>query len=162
MAEPKAEERGTLRGPPLFRSAGGGHKGHKSPKRAVAFSRFTSGQTEVRGSQAGTTTSARRVEALTMTPLMVARMKERGMHDIYGPQRTTKSHPCKTPGQRVHGWSGGIRDGRTNLPSLLHDQEAPRSAEVTKHLLRGFMVAARGVFMVATELPSLLARRRMN
>ena len=67
------------------------------------------------------------------------------MHDIYEPQRTRKSHPCKTPGQRVHGWPGGIHDERTDSLSLLHDQDAKRSAEATKHQLRGFMVAARGV-----------------
>ena len=67
------------------------------------------------------------------------------MHDIYDPQRTRKSHPCKTPGQRVHGWPGGIHDERTNSLSLLHDPDAKRSAEATKHQLRGFMVPARRV-----------------
>ena len=67
------------------------------------------------------------------------------MHDIYDPQRTRKSHRCKTPGQRVHGWPGGIHDERTDSLSLLHDQDATQSAEATKHQLRGFMVPARGV-----------------
>jgi hypothetical protein len=67
------------------------------------------------------------------------------MHDIYEPQRTRKSHPCKTPGQRVHGWPGGIHDERTDSLSLLHDPDAKRSAEATKHQLRGFMVPARRV-----------------
>jgi hypothetical protein len=148
MAEPKAEERGTLRGPPLFRSAGDGHKwqhntsGLRARPRCV---RLTSLQTEVRGFLARTTTTARRVEALTAAPLMAVRTKEIGMHDIYDPQRTRKSHPCKTPGQRVHGWPGGIHDGTTNSPSLLHDQDAQRWAEETKHQLRGFMVPARRV-----------------
>ena len=67
------------------------------------------------------------------------------MHDIYEPQRTRKSHPGKTPGQRVHGWPGGIHDERTDSLSLLHDPDAKRSAEATKHQLRGFMVPARRV-----------------
>jgi hypothetical protein len=67
------------------------------------------------------------------------------MYDTYDPQRTRKSHPCKTPGERVHGRPGGIHDGRPNSLSLLHDQDAKRSVEVTRHQLRGFMVAARGV-----------------
>ena len=67
------------------------------------------------------------------------------MHDIYEPQRTRKSHPCKTPGQRVHGWPGGIHDERTHSRSLLHDQDAKRSAQATEHQLRGFMVPARRV-----------------
>jgi hypothetical protein len=37
MAEPRAEERGTLRGPPLFRSAGDGRKAHKSSTHVVAL-----------------------------------------------------------------------------------------------------------------------------
>jgi hypothetical protein len=67
------------------------------------------------------------------------------MHKSFDPQRTRKSRLDKTPGQRVHGWFGGIHDGRTNSPSLLHDHEAERSAIATKHQLRGFMVANRGV-----------------
>jgi hypothetical protein len=67
------------------------------------------------------------------------------MHDIYEPQRTRNLHPCKTPGQRVHGWPGGIHDERTDSLSLLHDPDAKRSAEATKHQLRGFMVPARRV-----------------
>jgi hypothetical protein len=143
MAEPTAEERGTLRGPPLFRHTGGGHKGHKSPAGARAL--FAVAPDGERGFLARTTTTNRRVEALTVAPLMAARMKERALHEIYEPQRTRKSHPGETPGQRVHGWSGGINDERTNSLSLLHDQDARRWAEVTKHQLRGFMVAARGV-----------------
>jgi hypothetical protein len=67
------------------------------------------------------------------------------MHEIYEPQRTRKSHPGKTPGQRVHGWPRGIHDERTDSLSLLHDREATRLVEATKHQLRGFMVAGRGV-----------------
>jgi hypothetical protein len=67
------------------------------------------------------------------------------MHDIYDPQRTRKLHRCKTPGQRVHGWPAGIHDERTDSLSLLHDQDAKRSAEAPKHQLRGFMVPARRV-----------------
>jgi hypothetical protein len=67
------------------------------------------------------------------------------MHDISDPQSTRKSHLCKTPGRRVHGWRGGIHDGRTDSLSLLHDPDAKRSAEATKHQLRGFMVPARRV-----------------
>jgi hypothetical protein len=67
------------------------------------------------------------------------------MHETYEPQRTRKSHPGKTPGQRVHGWPGGINDGSTNSLSLLNNQDARRWAEVTKHQLRGFMVPARRV-----------------
>jgi hypothetical protein len=144
MAEPKAEERGTLRGPPLFRSAGGDHKGHKSPKRAVALfvvarerEHAASWQTPQRPS------GARR--QLTAAPLMAVRTKERGMHDIYEPQRTRNLYPSKTPGQRVHGWPGGIHDERTDSLSLLPDPDAKRSAEATKHQLRGFMVPARRV-----------------
>jgi len=84
-------------------------------------------------------------EALTAAPFMAAQMKEIGMHDIYDPQRTRNLHRYKTPGQRVHGWPGGIHDERTDSLSLLHDPDAKRSAEATKHQLRGFMVAARGV-----------------
>jgi hypothetical protein len=140
MAEPNAEKRGTLRGPPLFRHTGGGHK---SPTHVVAL--FAFAREGIRGFLASATTTVRRVEALTVVPLMVARMKERGMHEIYEPQRTRKSHPGKTPGQRVHGWPGGIHDGRTNSLSLLHDQDARRWAEVTKHQFKGFMVPERGV-----------------
>jgi hypothetical protein len=61
------------------------------------------------------------------------------MHDIYDPRRT------RTPGQRVHGGPGGLHDERTDSLSLLHDPDAKRSAEATKHQLRGFMVAARRV-----------------
>jgi len=67
------------------------------------------------------------------------------MHRTDAPQRSRKSHPCKTPGQRVHGWAGEIHDGKTNSLSLLHDHDAKRAVEVTKHQFRGFMVAARGV-----------------
>jgi hypothetical protein len=143
MAEPRAEERGTLRGPPLFRSAGDGRKGHKSPRHGVAQSAVE--QEEVRGFLASATTTVRRVEALTVAPLMAVRTKELGMHETYEPQRTRKSHPGKTPGQRVHGWPGGINDGSTNSLSLLNNQDARRWAEVTKHQLRGFMVPARRV-----------------
>jgi hypothetical protein len=67
------------------------------------------------------------------------------MHDIYDPQRTRNLHRYKTPGQRVHGWPGAIHDERTDSLSLLHDPDSKRSAEATKHQLRGFMVPARGV-----------------
>ena len=67
------------------------------------------------------------------------------MHDIYDPQRTRNLRRYKTPGQRVHGWPGGIHDERTDSLSLLHDPDAKRSAEATKHQLRGFMVPARRV-----------------
>jgi len=143
MAEPRAEKRGTLRGPPLFRHTGGGYKGHKSPTHVVAL--FAVAREGIRGFSASATTTARRVEALTVTPLIAVRTKERGMHDIYDPQRTRNLHPCKTPGQRVHGWPGGIQDGTTNSLCPIHDRAARRSAEETKHQLRGFMVPARGV-----------------
>ena len=80
-----------------------------------------------------------------MAPLMAVRMKEIGMHDTFDPQRTKKLHGHKTPGQRVHGWPGGIHDERTDSLSPLHDPDAKRSAEATKHQLRGFMVLARRV-----------------
>ncbi len=143
MAEPKAEERGTLRGPPLFRHSGGGHKWHKSPTHVVAL--FAVAREEIRGFLASATTTVRRVEALTVAPLMAVRTKEIGMHDVYDPQRTRNLHRYKTPGQRVHGWPGGIHDERTDSLSLLHDPDAKRSAEATKHQLRGFMVPARRV-----------------
>jgi hypothetical protein len=67
------------------------------------------------------------------------------MHDICDPQRTRNLHRYETPGQRVHGWFGGINDGSTNSLSLLNDKNARRSAESTKHQRRGFMVRARRV-----------------
>jgi hypothetical protein len=67
------------------------------------------------------------------------------MHEIYEPQRTRKSHPGKTPGQRVHCWPGGIHDERTDSLSLLHDPDSKRLAEATKVQFRGFMVPARRV-----------------
>jgi hypothetical protein len=67
------------------------------------------------------------------------------MHDTFDPQRTKKLHGHKTPGQRVHGWPGGIHDERTDSPILLHDPDAKRSSESTKHQIKGFMVPARGV-----------------
>ena len=67
------------------------------------------------------------------------------MYDIYDPQRTRNVHRYKTPGQRVHGWPGVIHDERTDSLSPLHDPDAKRSAEATKHQLRGFMVPARRV-----------------
>ena len=67
------------------------------------------------------------------------------MHDIYDPQTARRWHLDKTPGQRVHGWPGEIDDGTTNSLCPIHDRDARRSAEVTKHQLRGFMVPARGV-----------------
>jgi hypothetical protein len=67
------------------------------------------------------------------------------MHDIYDPQRTRNLQRYKAPGQRVHGWPGGMHDERTDSLSLLHDQDAKRSAEAKKHQLRGFMVPARRV-----------------
>ena len=67
------------------------------------------------------------------------------MHDIYDPQRTRNLRRYKTPGQRVHGWPGVIHDERTDSLSPLHDPDAKRSAEATKHQLRGFMVPARRV-----------------
>ena len=88
MAEPKAEKRGTLRGPPLFRMPGDGHKGHKSPTHVVAL--FAVAARGIRGFLASATTTVRRVEALTVAPLMAVRTKEIGMHDIYDPQRTRK------------------------------------------------------------------------
>jgi hypothetical protein len=142
MAEPRAE-RGTLRGPPLFRHSGGGHKGHKSPTHVVAL--FVVAPEGIRGFLASGTTTVRRVEALTAAPFMAAQMKERGMHDIYDPQTARKWHLDKTPGQRVHGWPGGIHDGTTNSPNPIHDQDAKRSAEATKHQFKGFMVPERGV-----------------
>jgi len=143
MAEPRAEERGTLRGPPLFRHTDGGHEGHKSPTHGVAQSAVA--QEEVCGFLASATTTVRRVEALTVAPRMAVRTKEIGMHDIYDPQRTRHLHRYKAPGQRVHGWPGGIQDGTTNSLCPIHDRAARRSAEETKHQLRGFMVPARGV-----------------
>jgi hypothetical protein len=143
MAEPRAEERGTLRGPPLFRGAGDGRKGHKSPMHGVAQSAVA--QEGIRGFCASATTALRRVEALTVEPLMAVRTKEIGMHDIYEPQRTRSLRRYKTPGQRVHGGPGGIHDERTDSPTLLHDPDAKRSAEATKHQLRAFMVPARRV-----------------
>jgi hypothetical protein len=97
------------------------------------------------GFLASATTTVRRVEALTVAPLMAVRTKEICMHDIYDPQRTRNLHRYKTPGQRVHGWPGGIHEERTDSLSLLHDPDAKRSAEATKHQLRGFMVPARRV-----------------
>ena len=79
---------------------------------------------------------------------MAVGTKEIGMHDIYDPQRTGNLHRYKTPGQRVHGWPGGIHDERTDSLSLLHDPDAKRSAEATKHQLRGFMVGTLKGFMV--------------
>ena len=143
MAEPRAEKRGTLRGPPLFRHTGGGLKGHKSPTHGVAQSAVA--QEEVRGFLASATTTVRRLEALTVAPLMAVRTEEIGMHDIYDPQRTRNLRRYKTPGQRIRGWPGGIHDERTHSRSLLHDPDAKRSAEATKHQLRGFMVPARRV-----------------
>jgi hypothetical protein len=67
------------------------------------------------------------------------------MHDTFDPKRTKKLHGHKTPGQRVHGWPGGIHDERTDSLSLLHDPDSKRSAEATKHQLRGFMVPMRRV-----------------
>jgi hypothetical protein len=64
MAEPNAEERGTLRGPPLFRHSGDGHKGHKSPTHAVAL--FAIAPEGIRGFLASATTTVMRVEALTV------------------------------------------------------------------------------------------------
>ena len=143
MAEPKAERRGTLRGPPLFRSAADGRNGHESPTHVVAL--IVVAREGIRGFLASATTAGRRVEALTVAPLMAVRTKERGMHDIYDPQRTRDLHRYKSPGQRVHGWPGGIHDGTTNSLCPIHDRAARRSAEETKHQLRGFMVPARGV-----------------
>ena len=99
----------------------------------------------IRGFSVSTTTTVRRVEALTQAPLMAVRTKEIGMHDIYDSQRTRNLHRYKTPGQRVHGWPGQIHDERTDSLSLFHDPAAKRSAEETKHQPRGFMVAARRV-----------------
>lgn len=143
MAEPRAEKRGTFRGPPLFRSAGDGRKGHKSPTHGVAL--FVVAREDKRGFLASATTTVRRAKAFTVAPLMALSTKERGMHDIYDPQRTRNAHRYKTPGQRVHGWPGGIHDERTASLSLPHDQDAKRSAEATKHQIRGFMVSARRV-----------------
>jgi hypothetical protein len=145
MAEPKAEERGTLRGPPLFRSAGDGRKGHKSPTRTLVLFAPTSRQADVRSLLARTTTTGMCAEALTAPPLMAVRTKERGMHDTYDPQTARKWHLDKTPGQRVHGWPGEIDDGTTNSLCPIHDRAARRSVEVTKHQLRGFMAPARRV-----------------
>ena len=144
MAEPRAEERGTLPGPPLFRHTGGGHKSHKSPTHVVALFAVTG--KEIHGFLASDTTTVRRVEALNVAPLMAVRTKEIGMHDIYDSRRTRHLHRYKTPGQRVHGWPGGIHDERTDSLSPLHDPDAKRSAEATKHQLRGFMVPARRVY----------------
>ena len=143
MAEPRAEERGTLPGPPLFRHTGGGHKRHKSPTHVVAL--FAVAGKEIHGFLASDTTTVRRVEALNVAPLMAVRTKEIGMHDIYDSQRTRDLHRYKTPGQRVHGWPGGIHDERTDSLSLLHDPDAKRLAEAAKRQGRGFMVPARRV-----------------
>jgi hypothetical protein len=145
MAEPKAEKRGTLRGPPLFRHTGDGRKGHRSPTRALVLFAPTSHQADVRNLLARTTTTGMCAEALTAAPLMAVGTKERGTHDTYEPQRTRNLHPCKTPGQRVHGWPGGIHDGTTNSRNPIHDQDAKRSAEATKYQFKGFMVPERGV-----------------
>jgi hypothetical protein len=64
MAELTAEERGTLRGPPLLRHTGGGRKGHKSPTHVVAL--FAVAPEGIRGFLASATTTVRRVEALTV------------------------------------------------------------------------------------------------
>jgi len=143
MAEHKAEERGTLRGPPLFRHTGSGHNRHKSPTHVVAL--FAIAREEIHGFLASAATTVRRAEALTGAPLMAVRTKEVGMHDIYESQRTGNLHRYETPGQRVHDWPGGIHDERTDSLGPLHDQDAKQSAEATKHQLRGFMVPMRRV-----------------
>ena len=58
MAEPRAEKRGTLRGPPLFRSAGDGRKGHESPAHGVAL--FAAQREGIRGLLASAATTVRR------------------------------------------------------------------------------------------------------
>ena len=99
----------------------------------------------IRGFLASATTTVRRVEALTVAPLMAVRTKEIGMDDIYDRQRIRNLQRYKTPGQRVHDWPGVIHDERTYSLGPLHDQDAKRSAEATKHQARGFMVPARRV-----------------
>ena len=86
MAEPRAEKRGTLRGPPFFRSAGDGRKGHKSPTHGVAHVRRLTqeGSTRLLGKRHN---DRRRVGGIDRGPLMAARTKEIGMHDNYDPQR---------------------------------------------------------------------------
>jgi hypothetical protein len=146
MAEPRAEKRGTLRGPPSFRVMDNGRQWRRASHELCGAP-----PDDVVGSQQGRRTYAAlrtsshhgriRFADIDRRPLAAARAKEKLMHNPHDPSRIENSHPNKTPGERVHDWRGRVHDATTNSPSPMRDG----SAETAKNQLRGFMIPGRGV-----------------
>jgi hypothetical protein len=146
MAEPRAEKRGTLRGPPSFRVMDDGRQWRDDRHELCG----APSDNVVGSHQGGRTYAALRTSShngrirfgdIDRRPVAAATAKEKRMHNPYDPARILNSHSCKTPGERVHDWRGRVHDATTNSPSSMRD----RSAEPAKYQPRGFMVPGRGV-----------------
>jgi hypothetical protein len=146
MAEPRAEKRGTLRGPPSFRVMDNGRK-----CRRARLEIFGARPDDVVGSHQGRRTYAApwtsshngriRFGDVDRRPLAAPTAKERFMHNPQDPSRITNSYPYKTPAERVHDSDGRFHDETTNSPSPMRGG----SAESAKCQLKGFMVPGSGV-----------------
>src|ERR1039458_536934 len=103
MAEPRAEKRGTLRGPPSFRVMDNGRQWRRAPHEICgARPNDVVGSPQARRTYAALRTSSHnsriRFGDIDPRPLAAARAKERLMHDPQNPSRIENSHPYKTPG----------------------------------------------------------------
>jgi len=145
MAEPRAEKRGTLRGPPSFRVrttvVSADAHGSRSSERARTMLLFTSGQANVCGSMTSSHNGRIRFGDVDRRPLAAPTEKERFMHNPQDPSRITNSYPYKTPAERVHDSDGRVHDETTNSPSPMRRG----TVEPAKCQLKGFMVPGSGV-----------------
>jgi hypothetical protein len=141
MAEPRAEKRGTLRGPPSFRVMGDGRPWrHDRHELCGAPSDDVVGSHQGRRTCTALWTSGHngriRFGDIDRSPLAAARAKERLMHNPLDPPRTENLHPNKTPGERVHDSRARVHDATTNSPSPMRDG----LAEPAQYQLRGFTI----------------------
>jgi hypothetical protein len=146
MAEPRAEKRGILRGPPSFRVMDNGRQWRRARHEICGVpSDNVVGSQQGRRTYAALRTSSHhgriRFGDIDRRPLAATRAKEKLMRDPQDPPSIANSHPYKRPAERVHDWRGRVHDETTNSPSPMRD----RSAEPAKNQLRGFMVPGRGV-----------------
>jgi hypothetical protein len=146
MAEPRAEKRGTLRGPPSLRVMDNGRQ-WRHARHELCGAR----PDDVVGSHQGRRTYAAlptishygriRFGDIDPRPLAAARAKERLMQNPKASARIVNSYRYETPGERVHDSGGRVHDEASNSPGPTSDG----SAEPAKFQLRGFMVPRRGV-----------------
>jgi hypothetical protein len=146
MAEPRAEKRGTLRGPPSFRVMDDDRPWrHARHEICGARPDDVVGSEQRRRTYAALRTGSHhgriRFGDIDRRPLAATTAKEKLMHNPQDPSRIEHSRPCKTAGERVHDWRGRVHDATTNSPSPMRDG----SVEPAKYQLEGFMVPRRGV-----------------